>query len=277
MTIRLTVLCDNAVGPQLGLLGEHGFACFVETPAGNYLFDTGQGLAILNNSRILGKDLGSARGVVLSHGHFDHAGGLVDVLHQTGPVDVIAHPDLFCARYRSSSTHRRFIGLPFRREHLESLGARFRLLREWSEIGPGVFVTGEIPRRFPLAAGDTGLTTISATGEEIPDPLHDDLSLVIDTPSGLVLLLGCAHAGLVNIVRQVRERTGREQIFAVLGGTHLGFSGAEEIEAAVRTLEEIGAQKIGASHCTGPVAAARLQARLQDRFFFAHTGTVLEV
>jgi 7,8-dihydropterin-6-yl-methyl-4-(beta-D-ribofuranosyl)aminobenzene 5'-phosphate synthase len=276
MTIRLTVLCDNAVGPQLGLLGEHGFACFVETPAGNYLFDTGQGLALLNNCRILGKELATVRAVVLSHGHFDHTGALPDALHQTGPVDVFAHPDLFSARFPSSSTHRKFIGLPFRREHLEALGARFRLLREWTEVGPGVSVTGEIPRPS-ASSGDAGLITVSAAGEEVPDTLADDLSLVIDTPRGLVLLLGCAHAGLVNIVQQVREKTGREKIFAVLGGTHLGFSGDEEFEAAVRILEEVGAQKVGASHCTGAAAAARLHARLQDRFFFAQTGTVLEV
>jgi 7,8-dihydropterin-6-yl-methyl-4-(beta-D-ribofuranosyl)aminobenzene 5'-phosphate synthase len=265
------------VGPHLGLLGEHGFACFVETPAGNYLFDTGQGLALLNNCRVLGKELGTVQGIILSHGHFDHTGGLPDALHQTGPVDVFAHPDLFCARYRSSSTHRKFIGLPYRREHLEALGARFRLLREWTEIGPGIFLTGEIPRTSIAAAGDAGLVTISAAGEEMADPLADDLSLVIDTPRGLILLLGCAHAGLINIMRQVREKTGRERIFAVLGGTHLGFSGEEEFEAVVRTLEEVGAQKVGASHCTGPAAAARLQARLRERFFFAQTGSVLEV
>jgi 7,8-dihydropterin-6-yl-methyl-4-(beta-D-ribofuranosyl)aminobenzene 5'-phosphate synthase len=277
MSMRLTVLCDNVVGPQLGLLGEHGFACFIETPAGNYLFDTGQGLALLNNSRILGKELASVRGVILSHGHFDHAGGLPDALHQTGPVDVFAHPDLFSPRYRSSSTHRRFIGIPHRREHLESLGARFHLRREWAEIGPGVFVTGEIPRRSIMAGGDGGLITLGAGGQELPDPLADDLSLVIDSPRGLILLLGCAHAGLVNIVAQVREKTGKERIHAILGGTHLGFSAEEELEAALRTMEEIGVQKVGASHCTGQAAAARLHSRLGERFFFAHTGAVLEV
>jgi 7,8-dihydropterin-6-yl-methyl-4-(beta-D-ribofuranosyl)aminobenzene 5'-phosphate synthase len=275
MTIKLTVLCDNGVGPQMGLLGEHGFSCYVETPHGNYLFDTGQGLAILNNCRILGKGLGSLQAVVLSHGHYDHTGGLPDVLHQTGPVDVFAHPEIFSARYRSSPTHRKFVGLPFRREHLESLGAHFCLIREWTEIGPGVFVTGEVPRTSP--GGDSGLIMISAEGTEIPDPLVDDLSMVIETPSGLVLLLGCAHAGLMNIVRHVRERTGQDRVFAVLGGTHLGFSGEEEFEAALRMLEEIGAEKIGASHCTGPAAAARLHARLGERFFFAVTGSVLEV
>jgi 7,8-dihydropterin-6-yl-methyl-4-(beta-D-ribofuranosyl)aminobenzene 5'-phosphate synthase len=275
MTIKLTVLCDNGVGPQMGLLGEHGFSCYVETPHGNYLFDTGQGLAILNNCRILGKDLGSLQAVVLSHGHYDHTGGLPDVLHQTGPVDVFAHPAIFSARYRSSPTHRKFVGLPFRREHLESLGAHFCLIREWTEIGPGVFVTGEVPRTSP--GGDSGLIMISAEGTEIPDPLVDDLSMVLETPSGLVLLLGCAHAGLMNIVRHVRERTGQDRVFAVLGGTHLGFSGEEEFEAALRMLEEIGAEKIGASHCTGPAAAARLHARLGEHFFFAVTGSVLEV
>lgn len=277
MTVRLTVLCDNAVGAQMGVIGEHGFSCFVETPEGNFLFDTGQGLAILNNCRVLGKDLRTVRGVVLSHGHYDHTGGLPDVLHQTGPVDVIAHPDLFCLRYRSSSTHRKFIGLPFRREHLESLGARFHLVREWTEIGTGIFVTGEVPRHPPPITGDSGLITLTPEGDEIHDPLADDLSMVIDSPRGLILLLGCAHAGLANIVERVLDRTGAKRIFAVLGGTHLGFCGEGEIETAVRLLEDVGVEKFGASHCTGQAAAAEFQRRLGERFFFAHAGAFLAV
>lgn len=160
MEVRLTVLCDNAVLPQLGLLAEHGFACLVERGTDRYLFDTGQGLALINNVRVLDKNLQDLRAVVLSHGHYDHTGGLPEVLHRTGPVEVVAHPDLFSNHYRTAGLQRRFVGLPFRREHLESLGARFRLLREWSEIGPGVFITGEVPRQGGLAPGDASLVVV---------------------------------------------------------------------------------------------------------------------
>lgn len=275
MPTRLTILCDNSVLPQMGLLGEHGFACLVETGGGRYLFDTGQGLAIAHNSRVLGANLQGLRRIILSHGHYDHTGGLPDVLHQSGPVEVVAHPDLFSERYRAVGKVRKFIGLPFRREHLESLGAKFRLLREWTEIGDGVAVTGEVPRRDGADRGDAALMAVS-DGREHPDPLADDLSLAIDSREGLIVLLGCAHAGLTNILRHVREKSGGKRLHAVLGGTHLGFAGEAQFEEAVEALEAAGVEKIGLSHCTGPEAAARLHARLGDRVFFAAVGSVLE-
>lgn len=275
MTTRLTILCDNSVTPQMGLLGEHGFSCLVETPGGPWLFDTGQGLAISQNCRVLGKDLSGLRGVILSHGHYDHTGGLPEVLHRTGPVPVFAHPDIFTERYRTASGQRRFIGLPYLREYLESLGAEFHLLTDWTEVGTGLFASGEIPRHPDFQSGDSGLVTVSG-GSEQPDRLADDLSLVLETKRGLVVLLGCAHAGLANILRQVQKKSGRERIYAVLGGTHLGFAGAAQFEEAAQALEAAGVERIGLSHCTGPEAAARLHARLGSKVFFAGVGSVLE-
>ena len=275
MTTRLTILCDNSVTPQMGLLGEHGFSCLIETAAGAWLFDTGQGLTIAQNCRVLGKDLSGLRGIVLSHGHYDHTGGLPEVLHRTGPVKIFAHPDLFAERYRTAGGHRRFIGLPFRRAHLESLGAEFDLLTDWTEIGRGLFASGEIPRQTGFQSGDSGLITV-CDGCEQPDRLADDLSLVVETGRGLVLLLGCAHAGLTNILRQVRKMSGKERIYAVIGGTHLGFAGEAPFEEAMQALQAAGVERIGLSHCTGPEAAARLHARLGSRVFFAGVGSTLE-
>ncbi|MFA7537211.1 MAG: MBL fold metallo-hydrolase [Desulfuromonadales bacterium] len=275
MPTRLTILCDNSVSPQMGLLGEHGFACLVETEHGPYLFDTGQGLAITQNCRVLGKDLAQVRAVILSHGHYDHTGGLPEVLHRTGPVPVVAHPGLFCERYRSAAGHRRFIGLPFRQPYLESLGAQFTFIESWTEVGPGLYASGEIPRREGFFAADAGLVMVGKHGEEA-DTLVDDLSLAVRTERGLVVLLGCAHAGLANILRHVRKQAACDRIYAVLGGTHLGFAGEAQFEEAVQALEDASVERIGLSHCTGPEAAARLQARLGSRVFFAGVGSFLE-
>lgn len=100
---------------------------------------------------------------------------------------------------------------------------------------------------------------------------------MLPTTRGLVVVLGCAHAGLVNILRLVRERTGEERIFAILGGTHLGFAGEAEFEEAVAALQKCGVEKIGLSHCTGLAQAARLHARLGPRVTFAAVGSVLEI
>lgn len=277
MTIRCTILCENSVPSQFGLIGEHGFACHVETPDGNYLFDTGQGQGLLGNARILQKDLRELRAIILSHGHYDHSGGLPDALHQSGPIDVFGHPSLFDQRYRATGKLQRFIGIPHRREYLEALGARFRLEREWREMGPGVYLSGEIPRQTAYEQGDAKMTLVTAAGERIsPDPLSDDLSLVIDALSGLVVVLGCAHAGLINILRHVSRQLPGKRIHTVLGGTHLDFADEAQFAQTLDALEEFGIERLAVSHCTGLPRAAQLQARLGQRFCFACVGTVLE-
>jgi len=277
MKARMTVLCENSAGLPFGVIGEHGFACLVETEGGNYLFDTGQGFGIVSNALTLKKDLGGIAAVMLSHGHYDHTGGLPAVLKLRGPVDVYAHPDLFLERISSRQGQKRFIGIPYNRHYLEFLGARFQLGAEIREVGPGVFLTGEIPRRTAFEKGDADMTALLPDGQTLhPDPIRDDLSLIVDTDKGLVLVLGCAHAGLINIIDYTLETMGRDRIYAVLGGTHLGFTGDEQFEQTLAAIERYRIERIGVSHCTGPARAALLHARYPHKFFFGSVGAVLE-
>jgi 7,8-dihydropterin-6-yl-methyl-4-(beta-D-ribofuranosyl)aminobenzene 5'-phosphate synthase len=274
---KLTILCENSVGEPFGVIGEHGFACFVETAKGNYLFDTGQGFAIVHNAIALKKDLGSIEAIMISHGHYDHTGGLPAVLQIRGPVDVWGHPDLFMERTWSSKGKSRFVGIRYRRSYLESLGANFRLGTEMAAVGPGVFLTGEIPRTSAFETGDANLTARLPDGEKVhPDPLKDDLSLIIDSDKGLILVLGCAHAGMVNIIEYALGKMNRDQLFAIIGGTHLGFSSDEQFEETVKVIEQFKIERIGVSHCTGLAKASRLHAKFKDRFFFGSVGSVLE-
>ena len=277
MKTRLTILCENTVGVPMGAIGEHGFACFVETDHGNYLFDTGQGYGIVQNATVLNRELTSLAAIMISHGHYDHTGGLPAVLTVRGPIDVHGHPDIFIERFRSSEDTTRYIGIPHSRAYLESLGARFRLSRELLEIGTGVYLTGEIPRSSPFEKGDLHMTAVRPNGEEIhPDPINDDLSLVVDANDGLILILGCAHAGLINIIEYVLEKWHRDRIYAVIGGTHLGFAEDEQFEETLRKLDQYRIERIGVSHCTGLPCASRLYSQLGKRFFFGTVGTVLE-
>ncbi len=278
MTTRLTILCENSAGIPFGVIGEHGFACFVETPDGNYLFDTGQGFGIIQNSLALNKDLRSINAIMISHGHYDHTGGLPAVLKFKGEVDVYGHPDIFSERIWSSGDKSRFVGIPYRRVYLKSLGANFRLGNEMVTVGPGVFLTGEIPRHSTFEKGDSNMTAILPNGSTIhPDPLKDDLSLIVDSSEGLIIVFGCAHAGMINIIEYALAQTQRDHIHAIIGGTHLGFSSDEQFEETLKVIDRYQIERIGVSHCTGFPKAAMLHAQLGERFFFGNVGTVLEV
>lgn len=274
MKVKATVLCENSVFSNLGAIAEHGWAVFLETDQGNYLFDTGQGLALINNAHLFKKDLSRVKGIILSHHHSDHTGGLLAALSATGPVDVFSHPDLFKEGYLIRK-NTKYIGVPFARVALEEKGARFRFNREFTEIAPGLMITGEVPRVTDYEVGETDLV-LKAEDKFVRDPLLDDQSVIIETDQGLFIVLGCSHAGIINILRYAVEKTGQKRIHTVIGGTHLWTVSKEQQEKTIQALKEFNIERLGVSHCTGLHMAMQLAQEFQERFFFCNVGSVVE-
>lgn len=272
MQCECTVICENSVAGSKGFIGEHGWAVHVQAGDSTILFDTGQGLGLVHNSKLLGIDLKDIDAIVISHGHYDHTSGLPDVLHLTGHKNVYLHPDCFTNRYWLKDDECREIGIRYKKAYLESLGACFVPVTQVEEIADNVFVTGEIPRISSFEPPDPFMKVRSTNGEWQQDELRDDQSLVIRSDAGLVVVLGCAHAGLINTLQHVSTRFPGEEIHTVFGGTHLGFAGPEQFEATVKALDDFHIQKIGVSHCTGLENAARLHHLLGERFFFSSVG-----
>ncbi len=280
MECRITVLCENTV-QGLGFLGEHGFSVFIETPGQNILFDTGQGFSLIQNSLRLKKDLRHVSKVVLSHGHLDHAGGLLAFLGVKGACPVTAHPDIFNERFwlmpvAGGEEKPVSIGMPWPQAYLTTRGAQFEWRRDFTEVAPGVFVTGEVPRKTLFELGSPKWV-VARDGGWIPDPFLDDFSMVLKTSRGLVIVLGCAHAGIVNILNHAVDRTGENRIYAVLGGTHLGLSPEPQFDPTIQALKEFDIRMLAVSHCTGQGPVARLASEFGDKFAFGRVGFVLEV
>jgi 7,8-dihydropterin-6-yl-methyl-4-(beta-D-ribofuranosyl)aminobenzene 5'-phosphate synthase len=272
MEIKITTLAENTA--ELGCLAEWGLCMFVEADGVRVLFDTGMGIAAAHNARLLGVDLASADRIVLSHGHRDHTGGLREVLMvMNKEIEVIAHPDVWAAKYtKFRKKPESYSGVPFRRELLENLGARFNLTDKPVRITPSFMTTGEVPMLTEYEDIDSGLYD-KDTGEMLPDELKDDLALVIDAPYGLVVILGCAHHGIINTLKQAQKVAGKELIYAAIGGTHLLNADLARWAKTAADLKELGVQYLGVSHCTGFEASAFLAQEFGERFFLNNSGS----
>jgi 7,8-dihydropterin-6-yl-methyl-4-(beta-D-ribofuranosyl)aminobenzene 5'-phosphate synthase len=276
MKIRATVICENCVFHRRGAVAEHGFSVLLETETGSYLLDTGEGKGVVNNALLFGLDLKALQGIILSHHHFDHTAGLFSLLDLTGPKEVFAHPDLFKESYSIAGGKPRSISLPYTRQALEGKGASFNLSADFRQIAPGFWLTGEVPRRTDYETGDP-TQVVKSGGAFVPDPLQDDQSVVIETPQGLFVVLGCCHSGIINTLSHIVDRMGQSRIHTVIGGTHLGPVSENQREKSLAALRSFDIERLGVSHCTGLKTAARLSAEYGDRFFFCNVGTVVEV
>ncbi len=273
MEVRLTTLCENTAA--FGFWAEWGLSILIEVNGSKVLMDTGMSTTALHNAQLLGLSFSNLNAIVLSHGHMDHTGGLKEVLRIAGPTSVVGHPDLWNPKYaRLKSGKQIYIGVPFLREEMESLGASFNLSSDPVEITPHIVTSGEVPitTDYEQIAKESLLRT--GSGLE-PDSFTDDLSLAIKTDNGLIVVLGCAHRGPVNSIRRLQKVTGEERIYAVVGGTHLKDASKERIEKTISAFKKMNVSKVGCAHCTGFKAASMMSEAFGDDFVNLNAGVQL--
>lgn len=248
MGLQITTLSENTAG--LGsFLGEWGLSILVETGGLKILFDTGRSISASHNADLLGIDLAKINRIVLSHGHHDHTGGLRQILRRIKrETEVIAHPDIWAIKHSlRQGEEEKYIGIPFHRQTLESLGAHFKESKKTVRISDDIITTGEIPMVTDYEAIEPYLVVKEGDGYR-PDKLLDDQALIINTRAGLVVILGCAHRGIINTLYHARELTGEKKIHTVVGGCHLMDASEERIHLTIAALKELGVQRLGVSH-----------------------------
>ncbi|HDQ13841.1 MAG TPA: MBL fold metallo-hydrolase [Sediminispirochaeta sp.] len=276
--IEIITLSENTASGR-DLLAEWGLSFFVRIADRRYLFDTGQGISAAVNAEVLGVDLSRVEAVLLSHGHYDHVGGLPSLARKikNRPIPVYAHPDIFARKYSIKPQGPLFGGIPWGRDYLESLGFEFALSSAPRYLEEDLILSGEVPMDSSFESVSEKLLLKGDDGAFSQDLVKDDQSLYLRTNLGLIILLGCAHRGVVNIVRHAKELTGEKKIYMLLGGTHLHDAEPERVEKTAEALKELGVQWLGVSHCTGGRAAVHLASVFEAKFFFNNAGTRIDL
>lgn len=272
--LKLTVLVDNFCTTSIrGLWGEWGYSALLETSAGSLLLDTGEsGTVLLNNMKVLGIAPGSLSGVYLSHGHTDHANGLTKLLQVAPDLPVWAAEKAAMPRFRSLQEAKEDVRLKCGLN-----GVKWNVVSDATEILPDVWAF-ETPKdqRDPCYCTTCRLWEKDRNGNPVPDTFADDLSILVHGDAGWSLLLGCAHAGLPNILRRVEKRFGVRDFDTIVGGTHMGTLDAETQKLWIETLSHCSVRRWRLDHCTGFKAGAKLFAAIKD-VDWAGVGTKLEL
>ncbi len=257
--MRITALMDNKLTGRKDLMCEHGLSLLVTRDGKSVLFDCGSSEKILYNARKLGVDLGKLDAVALSHAHYDHAGGFRFLAEQCQVARIFTGPGFFEEKYAVSDNCYRSLAAGFDQAFLAERGISHTFVEGVVEILPGVYGISGFPRVEPMETIPERFLRLTKAGL-IPDDFRDELCLALETGSGIVLLVGCAHPGIINMVRHVDARLGKP-VRAVLGGTHLSEADPARIRYTVDALEEVGVTLLGLSHCSGDGVEALIRQR----------------
>lgn len=257
--LQITALMDNKLTGRKDLFCEHGLSLHISSGGKSILFDCGGSEKMLYNAKKLGVDLGQLDAVVLSHAHYDHAVGFRYLAEQYPVGRVYTGPGFFEPKYAKSENCWKNLSAGFDEGFLKGQGIAHVAVEGMEEILPGVYAISGFPREEPMEIIPARFLRLTDAGL-VTDDFRDELCLALETGEGIVLLTGCAHPGILNMVRRVHTLLGKP-VRAVFGGTHLAEADIPRIQYTVDALGEMGVTLLGLSHCSGDCVEAMVRER----------------
>ncbi len=260
----ITVLSTMLVGEPRGI-GEWGFAALVEVDHHRMLVDTGgRPDTVLKNAQELNVDLSGVHEVVLTHSHWDHVSGLLTLRRELtkrnlDALSIVHVPEgIFDSRPSPTGEGNPMIAI---RKEYEATGGSFVLHPSGAELAPRIYFTGPVQRVYPEHNWSGSGRVLTPSGL-VEDNVPEDSSVVLDTREGLVILTGCGHAGIVNIMTAVEKHYGNRPIFGIIGGLHLFAASDDVVDWTAIKLREYHVANLLAAHCTGIEATYQLRTKL---------------
>lgn len=268
----ITIIVDN-MSETSELKSEHGLSIWVEADGRKILFDTGQSDILIHNAEQLGIDLATADALVLSHGHYDHTGGVEPVIARNTSIAIYCNSGVFIPRYsRQSDGRMKPIGITRKSSKaLQKVSDNIHWVDKPLMLADDIGITGPIPRVTDCE--DTGGNFFYDLEGTKPDPVSDDLAVWLQTSKGLCVLTGCCHSGLVNTIEYISLLTAQTPVHSVIGGFHLLNASSERMENTCDYLHDWNVKRIVSCHCTGEKAVEYLRSQFNDRVQIGRVGS----
>ncbi|SHJ86531.1 7,8-dihydropterin-6-yl-methyl-4-(beta-D-ribofuranosyl)aminobenzene 5'-phosphate synthase [Hathewaya proteolytica DSM 3090] len=288
--LKITTLAENKNEEHQTLKNEFGFSVLIEYGDKKVIFDTGKAGEFIKNAEKMNVDISKVDDMVLSHAHYDHCGGLMPYLNKYDAKDTKLYLknsffELSDNKYYYDKVGKKFdftdgkpgyfpVGINFKEKDVTDKGVKISYINGDSEdMEKGMTVHGH----FTINEGDKlAPNMLVKDGDNyIVDDFDEEVAVSIETDKGLVILSGCSHTGILNIVNTIQQRTGKK-VYAVIGGFHLLDASDEKIQSTIDRFKELGVEKIGLSHCTGPKATKMFKEQMPNQTFVNETGSIYE-
>jgi 7,8-dihydropterin-6-yl-methyl-4-(beta-D-ribofuranosyl)aminobenzene 5'-phosphate synthase len=283
--LGITVVAEDSVLYESPFLGQHGISILIDAERKELrkkiLVDVGQNsTALLNNMKLMNIHPAEIDAIIITHCHYDHTQGLATIVKEIGKREfsIIAHPSLFRLNF-INNPYLRHVGVMQEdsREKIESAGGSLFLVSNPFLLMPGLTTTGEVKRQTDFEEVGISLLTVHE-GQTEKDVMLDDISVIANVKDrGLVIVTGCSHAGIINIVRQCMEITGVQKLHGIIGGLHLIEAPDQRIRRTVEELRKMNPDWVSAGHCTGFKAQIELWNNFKEKFSPLHTGAKFEI